>query len=298
MSGSLAHLNAFGSVPTNESWYDECEPSQPSDDGTGAEHVGVHADEPQELPENWMGPIDAIASGVSKTFTKAGRASRSEYWWYMLFGPGVLIALAAIEQSETVHEIRHAQIPPVFDETTPKPLSDRQIWAGTPVADFIETAAAPAPPAPPGVFASSEREQQPMRILQSMLAFDALVAVVVATTVLISFLFATVRRLHDTGRSGWRLLLLLVPVLNMLSICTILFWLVQVSEARRNGFGSVPTNGSWKEQPSDCTPKGTGAKKGEPESEDCRSRDCENPMQEAEAVARESLPQHLWHAVD
>eukprot|EP01043_Picozoa_sp_COSAG02_P000695 COSAG02_NODE_13_length_57813_cov_14.298276_29_plen_733_part_00 len=325
MRGSLAHLNAFGSVPMNGSWHDECEPSQPSGDETGVEHVAVDTTdatdaindnregEPHELLENWMGPINAIASGVSKTFTKAGRASRSEYWWYMLFGPGVLIVLAALGESEKAHEIRHAQVPRVFDEMTQKPLSDRQIWAGTPVAQFIEAAAPPAPPTLPGDVASSERGQQPMRILQSMMAFDALVAVVIATAVLISFLFATVRRLHDTGRSGWRLLLLLVPVLNMLSMCAILLWLVQPSEARRNEYGSVPTNDAWrdvdgfstpvatrmKDQPTHCTPQGTCAKKGEPKGEGCRSRcDCENPMQEVEVDARESLPQHLRHAVD
>ena len=61
MRGSLSTAQRIRIVPTNESWYDECEPSQPSDNETGAEHVRVDADEPQELPENWMGPIDAIA---------------------------------------------------------------------------------------------------------------------------------------------------------------------------------------------------------------------------------------------
>jgi uncharacterized membrane protein YhaH (DUF805 family) len=32
-----------------------------------------------------MGPVTAISTIFAKTFTYSGRASRSEYWWYMLF---------------------------------------------------------------------------------------------------------------------------------------------------------------------------------------------------------------------
>merc|ERR1711939_1212875 len=44
----------------------------------------------------WMRPTDAIASGLRKTFTKAGRASRSEYWYYLLFGCAATIGLDAL----------------------------------------------------------------------------------------------------------------------------------------------------------------------------------------------------------
>jgi uncharacterized membrane protein YhaH (DUF805 family) len=55
---------------------------------------------------------------------------------------------------------------------------------------------------------------------------------------LASLVTATVRRLHDSGRSGWRVLLIVVPGVNFL----VLFWLIVGSEPRRNAFGSVPTN--------------------------------------------------------
>jgi uncharacterized membrane protein YhaH (DUF805 family) len=43
-----------------------------------------------------------------------------------------------------------------------------------------------------------------------------------------------VRRLHDTGRSGWWLLLMLVPFVGPL---VLLYWYVQPSEEGPNQFG-------------------------------------------------------------
>jgi uncharacterized membrane protein YhaH (DUF805 family) len=43
-----------------------------------------------------------------------------------------------------------------------------------------------------------------------------------------------VRRLHDTGRSGWWLLLMLVPLVGPL---VLLYWYVQPSEEAPNPYG-------------------------------------------------------------
>ena len=57
--------------------------------------------------------------------------------------------------------------------------------------------------------------------------------------VLLPSLGVGARRLHDTGRSGWWLLLLLVPVIGI--IVLIVFW-VQESRAGSNEHGPSPTN--------------------------------------------------------
>lgn len=50
-------------------------------------------------------------------------------------------------------------------------------------------------------------------------------------------LAVTVRRLHDTGRSGWSLLLLLIPIVGAI---TILVFLCADSQPSKNEFGNNP----------------------------------------------------------
>ncbi|MCM1042078.1 MAG: DUF805 domain-containing protein [Bacteroides sp.] len=45
-----------------------------------------------------------------------------------------------------------------------------------------------------------------------------------------------VRRLHDTGRSGWWFLLSFLPIVNIILLC----WLIQDSEKRENRYGKSP----------------------------------------------------------
>ena len=39
-----------------------------------------------ERPASMMSFMDAVKSGLTKSITVSGRASRSEYWWFVLFG--------------------------------------------------------------------------------------------------------------------------------------------------------------------------------------------------------------------
>jgi uncharacterized membrane protein YhaH (DUF805 family) len=55
--------------------------------------------------------------------------------------------------------------------------------------------------------------------------------------VLLPSLAVTVRRLHDTGRSGWWLLITLVPILGQLAY---LVFLAQDSQPAANQYGSSP----------------------------------------------------------
>ncbi len=55
--------------------------------------------------------------------------------------------------------------------------------------------------------------------------------------VLIPSLAVSVRRLHDTGRSGWWLLIVLVPIVGLI---TLLVFMVMDSQAGDNAYGPNP----------------------------------------------------------
>ncbi|MFI2811853.1 MULTISPECIES: DUF805 domain-containing protein [Microbulbifer] len=61
-----------------------------------------------------------------------------------------------------------------------------------------------------------------------------------ALLVLVPSIAVTVRRLHDTGRSGWWFLLALIPVLG--TIVLLVFMLLD-SEPGRNEYGTNPKTG-------------------------------------------------------
>ncbi len=57
--------------------------------------------------------------------------------------------------------------------------------------------------------------------------------------VLLPTIAVGIRRLHDTGRSGWWYLLILVPCIGAL---VLLIWFVQDSEPGKNQYGPNPKN--------------------------------------------------------
>ena len=57
--------------------------------------------------------------------------------------------------------------------------------------------------------------------------------------VLIPSFCVTVRRLHDTGKTGWTMLVSLVPCVG---IILLLVWTIEDGEAYENKYGPVPTN--------------------------------------------------------
>ncbi len=58
-----------------------------------------------------------------------------------------------------------------------------------------------------------------------------------ALAILIPFLAVSVRRLHDTDRSGWWLLIILIPLIGAI---VILVFMVQDSKPNENQYGSNP----------------------------------------------------------
>jgi uncharacterized membrane protein YhaH (DUF805 family) len=58
--------------------------------------------------------------------------------------------------------------------------------------------------------------------------------------VLIPSLAVSIRRLHDTGKSGWWILLGVIPIINFIGIFVLLFFYVQDSQAGENQYGPNP----------------------------------------------------------
>ena len=62
-------------------------------------------------------------------------------------------------------------------------------------------------------------------------------AALYSLAVLLPAIAVSVRRLHDTGRSGWWYLLILVPCIGAL---VLLFWFVQDTQPGSNQYGPSP----------------------------------------------------------
>ena len=64
-----------------------------------------------------------------------------------------------------------------------------------------------------------------------------LLGLIYTLAILIPALAVSVRRLHDTGRSGWWLLILLIPLIGTI---VILIFMVQDSKPEENQYGPNP----------------------------------------------------------
>ena len=67
-------------------------------------------------------------------------------------------------------------------------------------------------------------------------------SILLTIAIFIPTLTLTVRRLHDKGKSGWFLLILLVPLINICFMIVLLVWFIQDGDAHVNSYGNVPTN--------------------------------------------------------
>ena len=121
--------------------------------------------------------ITATRKVLSNYSGFSGRASRPEYWWWILATCLLQIATQIIDG---------AVIAPVLG----LPVFSRE--AGDPLSALV------------------------------------------ALGLLLPHLAVGARRLHDTGRSGWWLLLMLLPVIGAL---VLLYFFVQRSDEGDNGFG-------------------------------------------------------------
>ncbi|MEC7708850.1 MAG: DUF805 domain-containing protein [Candidatus Thermoplasmatota archaeon] len=76
-------------------------------------------------------------------------------------------------------------------------------------------------------------------VSEGLAALMLVVPIVFGLALFIPTLAVTVRRFHDTGKSGWLVLVLLIPCIG-----TILWlvWTIEDGQAHDNAYGSVPTN--------------------------------------------------------
>ena len=72
---------------------------------------------------------------------------------------------------------------------------------------------------------------------QSTFSDTGLVSAVVTLALLIPWLAVSVRRLHDTGRSGWLVLLGLIPIVGVILL---IIWFAQDSKPGANAHGPNP----------------------------------------------------------
>ena len=127
-------------------------------------------------PAQMMGFMDAAKNAIMNNYANfSGRASRSEYWWFVLFYFALAIPAALIDSIIGIELI-------------------------------------------PGY--------GPFAIILIIAFFLPNISLVV-------------RRLHDTGRSGWMYLIGLIPCVGFIIL---LVFLVQDGEPHPNAYGEVPTN--------------------------------------------------------
>ena len=73
-----------------------------------------------------------------------------------------------------------------------------------------------------------------LAIVGRVIGLDGVLRALYTLGVLIPSLAVSVRRLHDTGRSGWWLLVVLVPLVGWLIV---LYFMVQPGETAENRYG-------------------------------------------------------------
>ncbi len=56
---------------------------------------------------------------------------------------------------------------------------------------------------------------------------------------ILPMMFVTIRRLHDVGKSGWWILISLIPIASLI----LLYWLIIEGNKGDNAFGPHPLNG-------------------------------------------------------
>jgi len=126
-----------------------------------------------------------------------GRASRSEFWYFVLFNLIISIVLGILDGT----------LGTSYTYTT---MSNTMAGATTEIASASMT--------------------QTIGYIQSLYSL----------AVLIPSIAVSIRRLHDTDRSGWWLLLGVIPIVNFIGIFVLLFFYVQDSQAGDNRFGPNP----------------------------------------------------------
>ncbi len=78
-----------------------------------------------------------------------------------------------------------------------------------------------------------------LNVNESLAGLALLVPMLALVGMIIPSIAVSVRRLHDTGKSGWMLLIILIPCIGFILW---IVWMVEDGQAHDNAYGTVPTN--------------------------------------------------------
>jgi len=59
-------------------------------------------------------------------------------------------------------------------------------------------------------------------------------------TILIPTIAVSIRRLHDSGKSGWWLLIGIIPIVNFIGIFVLIYFYIKDSQPDENSYGENP----------------------------------------------------------
>ena len=184
----------------------------------------------------------AIKSGIRKYVKFKGRATRTEYWCFILF----LYLLALIPATFILSTTQDAQS---GYQTTSHAMSDIQGSYVETTKDIpIDSLASDSPilKAVEAVESSVETAKGMSLPFLGTFVISSVAAMFILGIILVAIfrliipllsLSVMVRRLHDTGRSGWACLIGLVPFVGGLIL---LVWLCEDSKQGENEYGENP----------------------------------------------------------
>lgn len=149
---------------------------------------------------------EALKTCFKKYATFSGRARRSEFWWFSVLNWLLSIATYAVVwwKMAKIDEIQGQVAEVMFDE--------EKMAALTAQADSFDS------------------------------TFYLLMAVIgiIGLLLLLPSLAVAVRRLHDTGKSGWLLLAMIIPLVNIVIGIMLLIYYLKDSDRNPNKFGPSP----------------------------------------------------------
>ena len=149
---------------------------------------------------------EALKTCFKKYATFSGRARRSEFWWFSVLNWLLSIAAYAVVwwKMAKISEIEGQVAEVMFDE--------EKMAALTAQADSFDS------------------------------TFYLLMAIIgiIGLLLLLPSLAVAVRRLHDTGKSGWLLLAMIIPIVNIVIGIMLLIYYLKDSDRNPNKFGPSP----------------------------------------------------------
>lgn len=149
---------------------------------------------------------EAVKTCFKKYATFSGRARRSEFWWFSLLNWLLSVASSILVwwKLAKVEEIQSKAAEVMFDEEKYHALLEQ--------AEGVD----------------------------STFFLLAPVIGIIALILLLPSLAVAVRRLHDIGKSGWLLLAMIIPFVNIIVGIILLIYYLKDSDYGTNKFGPSP----------------------------------------------------------